>query len=305
VAIGTVLFGDQGVFLSGVASNNTISSGGLQDVFEGGRSVSTTVVSGGVQDVVGDSIATATTVKGGVQNVDFAGTAISATISGGGSQIVSSGGTAISTTIGGTASGASGIEIVLGIARGTLISNGGTQFVSGGGTAIGTLLRLSSGGGLVTDKQVVGVSGVALSTIIRVGEQDVLSGGTVSGVTNSGGFEEIFSGAVVIGAKLEDLGAIETLESAAVVSGTLVDKGHQYVESGSSRDQGSQRRSARHWRWRRPRRAGRQHDDRSAWRSERRHRRHGSRHDALRRGGHSNRRHCDRHDGQIRRAVAG
>ena len=34
--------------------------------------------------------------------------------------------------------------------------------------------------------------------------------------------------------KLEDLGAIETLESAAVVSGTLVDKGHQYVESGST-----------------------------------------------------------------------
>ena len=38
----------------------------------------------------------------------------------------------------------------------------------------------------------------------------------------------------MIGAKLEDLGAIETLESAAVVSGTLVDKGHQYVESGST-----------------------------------------------------------------------
>ena len=123
---------------------------------------------------------------------------------------------------------------MLGIASGSLISNGGTQFVSAGGTAIGTLLRLSSGGGLVTDNQVVGVSGVALGTIIRVGEQDVLSGGTVSGVTNSGGFQEIFSGAVVIGVKVEDFGGIETLESAAVVSGTLVDRGVQFVESGST-----------------------------------------------------------------------
>ena len=61
----------------------------------------------------------------------------------------------------------------------------------------------------------------------------MLSGGTVSGVTNSGGFQEIFSGAVVIGVKVEG-GGIETLESAAVVSGTLVDGGVQFVESGST-----------------------------------------------------------------------
>ena len=81
----------------------------------------------------------------------------------------------------------------------------------------------------------VGVSGVALGTIIGSVSKTCLSGGTVSGVTNSGGFQEIrVSGAVVIGAKLEAFGAIETLESAAVVSGTLVDKGPQYVESGST-----------------------------------------------------------------------
>jgi autotransporter passenger strand-loop-strand repeat protein len=122
---------------------------------------------------------------------------------------------------------------VQGIASGTLVSNGGTQFVSAGGTAIGTLVRLSSGGGFVTDQQVIGASGVAISTTLQVGDQVVRSGGTVSGVTNSGGFQEIFSGAVVIGVKVEG-GGIETLESAAVVSGTLVDGGVQFVEKRST-----------------------------------------------------------------------
>src|SRR5581483_10144918 len=117
--------------------------------------ISTRVASGGSQVVSSGGTAIKTIVSGGT--LSSGGT----TVSSGGTQLVSAGGSVTSTTV-----ESGGHQVVEGFASGTLVSNGGTQFVSSGGTAIGTVLRLSSGGGFVTDKQVVGVSGLALGTIV-------------------------------------------------------------------------------------------------------------------------------------------
>jgi fibronectin-binding autotransporter adhesin len=148
---------------------------------------------------------------------------------------VLSGGKIVSTT-----DSSGGLDIVFGVASGTVISSGGSESVASGGTASGTMVN--DGG-----EQNVFSGGTALSTTVNsVGFIDIFSGGVVSDtalnggietvngtasgtVIGSGGRDAVFSGGVTINTRINN-GGQETVEPGGRASGTIISSGGRQQE---------------------------------------------------------------------------
>jgi autotransporter passenger strand-loop-strand repeat protein len=184
---GTVISGGTLEVLSGgLADPTTIYSGGLEVVSAGGTD-SGAQISGGEQDVYGSAVGAA--IFAGYQYV-YGGTASDTTIDSGGIQVVESGGTASDTTI-----NSGGQQFVFsGTAISTLVSSGGYEYVESGGVDSGAQISggeqdvygSAIGATVFTGSQVVETGGTASNTIISGGVENVVSGGTASGVTFAG-----------------------------------------------------------------------------------------------------------------------
>ncbi|TWC06727.1 autotransporter passenger strand-loop-strand repeat protein [Bradyrhizobium macuxiense] len=213
--IGYAVFGSAA---TGVASNTTITSGGIQYIapygyIETGTAINTTVTgSGSIQYVgsgqyCGSATAISTTLIAGGEQIVWGGgvyspIASNTVISSGGAEIVSSGGIARTTVI-----SAGGTETVMagGIASSTVISSGGTEVVSSGGTASG--ITVNSGGTLI-----------------------IVAGASVTGVTSNGGTVVIESAPVTVSS-----GSSYTVSSGQSDTGDIVlNGGSMFVASGGS-----------------------------------------------------------------------
>ena len=216
-----VLLGDELDVLSGGQADQTLVYGGAEYISSGGVASGSVVNLLGVEYVTNGGIAVGTVVSGalggeagGVQYVSSGGMA-SATVVDGGDQYIEDGGVASGAVVNygvqwdygvtsATTVNANGLEVVAGLASGTILSGGGAEVY---GFASGTL---------VTDG----------------GVEEVYSGGQTSGAVVSNGLEYILSGAMASGAVLSDGGLAVVLGFA---SGTLVTDGAaQYVEDGGS-----------------------------------------------------------------------
>ncbi len=136
---------------------------------------------------------------GGQEIVFNGGTAVGTTIGSGGAEIVSSGGTASNVTI---ESGATQTVLRGGTAIGTVVSNGGTEVVASG-TTRNTVI--GSGGQEVIVQWRHGERERDRQRRRRAGE----SGGTLSGVTISGGTLEVASGGGVMSSTITFAGGGE------------------------------------------------------------------------------------------------
>jgi autotransporter passenger strand-loop-strand repeat protein len=189
-AIDSVIRGDGGQIVYGVASGTVVSSGGSEQVGSGGVADGTVLRNGGEQFVLGvgdgeggDGVASGTVVSGGAQIVY--GVADGTVLSNGGVQSVQGG-----------------------VASGTVVDNGGIEEVDFGGVIDGTVV--SSGGA-----DYVGQGGVASGTVVdNGGLVDVNNDGTLGGaVVDNGTLDfdfsygiDSFSGTLTGGGSLVVLG---------------------------------------------------------------------------------------------------
>ena len=207
---------------SGIISN---MSGGSQAVSSGGKGTVISMNSGGTQTVSSGGTGTVNTMNSGSQVISSTGHGTANTMNGG-SQVISNGGVGtVSDMSGGTQAVSSG-----GTAAGTLI-NGGTQIVSNGGIVSSAVLSAGqqqvydgsslhditfaggtqmimnnaavSGMQVTAGMQLVASGGSALATLLNdSGVMQLASGGTVSGLTMSGGsleLETVSGGSFTIG----------------------------------------------------------------------------------------------------------
>jgi autotransporter passenger strand-loop-strand repeat protein len=142
----------------------------------------------------GQAVSSAVVGNANVQNVLSGGTAVSTTVNSGGEQDVQSGGTASAATLVG------GVQVVYGFASATSVESVG--LVDDFGNAVGIVvsngsLEVNAGG--TANATVVGSSGALYVLLGGTASNTVVSGfASVSGVaistTLSGGFEEVYSG---------------------------------------------------------------------------------------------------------------
>ncbi|CAI9122247.1 Hint domain-containing protein [Brytella acorum] len=238
VAFGTTVSsgGVQYVASGGVASGTFISSGGAEVISAGGVTIDTTVGSGGVETVSGGA-ASRTTVSDGGWEIVHSGGVASGTIINGGEQHISSGGVASGAILNssgyedldsgavafGTIIGSGAMQIVNGVASGTVVSAGGIEEVNSGGVTVGTIV--SAGG-----DEYLNLGSVASGTIISSGGEldinyDTFASGTI---VKSGGLIVMSDGTEASGIALERGGAIdlslqyESGQSSAVYSGSTL-----------------------------------------------------------------------------------
>ena len=170
----TTQFVSSGVVSSGIV----VTSGNALIVLSGGVASATTVSDGGVEVVHGSAAGTMI-ASGGLDLLSSGGTTISAVLAGGNGlaaiEIVNSGGTASATTISG-----GGVEVVSGLAVGTMIASGGQELLSSGG--VSDAVRVSSGG-----VELVMSGGTTISAILAGGNGlaaiEVVYGGGVASAT--------------------------------------------------------------------------------------------------------------------------
>jgi autotransporter passenger strand-loop-strand repeat protein len=193
----------QSVYAGGTAINTVLNLNGQQGVFAGGVASGTTANSGGGQYGLGGTITNTTVNNSGYQDVE-SGSATHTTVNGGGSQYVF-GGTVADTTIN---NGYQDVESGS-VVTNTTLNSGSFSYV-GGGTVTGTAIN----DGAIQDVQ----GGTVIGTVVSglTAEQDVDSGGTVSGST-------IYSGLQLIdGGTSFDTSVIGTTAVQQVVSGSAV-----------------------------------------------------------------------------------
>ena len=234
---------------SGASSFKTrISSGGVETVESGGKSYKAAITGSGEQIVESGGIASSTTISNaGNQVVESKGIARQSVIKNGGTQEVT-GGTASGTRVygyqvlswGGVASdtqirgGWQGIHSGC-VARSTTISSGGVQSVESGGSAIDTVQKV--GGNI----HVVVRGGDSTTKVTGTNENGSLSysNGIASNFFlygDEGGFQDVVSGGVAIGTKINGglqevyLGGIASDTSIfCTVSNSYLPGGNQYV----------------------------------------------------------------------------
>ena len=238
VADGYQIIGGGIVVSTGVANTTEIKSGSQQDVYFGGVAVNTTVDSGGVQYVFGGSIepilseeqgfsvgtASGTTIDSGGYQIVVGGSVTSTTIESGGQEIVSASGTDTDTTV-----DALGLQLVTsgGSATHTTFDEAGLQEVISGGSATSATL---SGVGLVH------LGGITISETIDSGgtlfdEFDGMASGTV---VNSGGTLNVYDGATLSGATVDNGTLNFNLSGSQTFSGTLTGSGSLLVSRGGT-----------------------------------------------------------------------
>src|SRR5262249_34920612 len=150
-----------------------------------------------------------------------AGSTISAALVGGNGlqavEIVNSGGVASATTING-----SSMQVVSGLAVGTLIASGGLELVSSGGSTISAVL---AGGNGLAAGELVYSGGVASATTVGGSGVQVVYGLAVGALIASGRLELVSSGGTTISAVLtggNGLAAVEIVNSGGLASATTV-----------------------------------------------------------------------------------
>ena len=237
--------GQQQISSTGVGTVTTMS-GGSQVILSGGTGTVNTM-NNGQQQISSTGVGSVGAMYSGKQVIGTGGSGIISNMSGG-SQAVSSGGVGtVSDMSGGTQAVSSG-----GTAAGTLI-NGGTQIVSTGGIVSSAVLsagqqQVYDGSGLhditfaggtqmimnnaavsgmqvTAGMQLVSSGGSALATFLNSnGVMQLVSGGTVSGLTMSGGsleLETVSGGSFTIGGTMTvGGGSVNMTDSGVTRAGT-------------------------------------------------------------------------------------
>jgi autotransporter passenger strand-loop-strand repeat protein len=206
--------------ITSVTSGQTVSravvgNANVQDVLSGGIAVSITVSSGGEQDVQSGGTANATTLVGGVQVVYGIASTTSVT--------------------------SYGLVDDFGSVLGAVVSYGYLE-INAGGTASTTMVGSAgdlevNAGGTASNTVVFGfesVSGVAISTTLSGGVEEVLSGGTANITVLSSGAQLYVYGGVASNTSVGS-GSLDYVSSSGTASGmTVLSGGSAVVESGAS-----------------------------------------------------------------------
>ena len=189
--------------LFGSAIGTTILSNCMQYVSSGGNARITYVGMRGAQYVGSGGRAESTHISsGGAQYVYSTGVSLSARISNGGEQVVSGGGVASDTVI-----------------------SGGTQHVYSGATEIGTVIN----GG--TQRLNSGVRGS--NTVVSRGEQLVLAGASTYGITvYIGGSQTVYTGGIASSSHIS--GGIQNISGGTSLNTEIYSAGVQYMFSGGA-----------------------------------------------------------------------
>ncbi|MFS8371374.1 Hint domain-containing protein [Acetobacter indonesiensis] len=233
---GTIVSSGGGLGLAGVASNTTISSGGVIEVASGGTAIGSTLDGGKAYVDAGGVISKTTVENSGIATVSAGASALNTTVETNGNLVVLSGGAVSGTTV----SSGGGLGVA-GVASNTTVSNGGVIEVASGGTATGSTLdggkAYVDAGGVISTTTVensgiatVSAGASALDTTVETnGNLVVLSGGAVSGTTVSSGgglgLAGVASNTTVNNGGVLDIGSGGTANSNTINSGAEV-----YVE---------------------------------------------------------------------------
>ena len=200
----------------------TTMNGGTQLIYYGATGDVATM-NDGIQDIGANGVGNVDDMEGGTQ--DIYGTAVSTTVEGG-TQILESGGKlSLNTFASGTQIIASGASLTAD-ASGAALSvqaaalSKGTQIVQSGGTATGF--------DLTGAKQVV--AGLAVSTTVDAGLQDVSGGTAVSTTINQGGMQDVNNGTAI---STTINGGTQNLNGTATATNTTINSGTQNVNSGA------------------------------------------------------------------------
>ncbi|WP_179194059.1 Hint domain-containing protein [Acetobacter indonesiensis] len=192
---GTTVGSNGGLGVQGIASNTTVSGGGVVQIGSGGTAI-TNSISGGKVYVDSAGVLNTTTISsGGTVTVSNGGIASGTVISAFGAEVVSAGG-----YVSGTVVASNGGLGLAGSASNTTVSAGGVVDVSSGGTATTTTVQGGSvyaASGAVLSATTISANGsvtvsggaqASQSTIGSGGTLTAASGGTLIGtVTVSGG----------------------------------------------------------------------------------------------------------------------
>ncbi len=186
----------------------------------------------------GQSVNDILVLDGGSLHVLSGGTASATMIDAGASDLIDAGGTVTGTIITGVAGSTSGgSETVYGSASGTTVLNGGFQDVWGtaantdvsgefsfqqiklGGSAVGT--TLDGGGSVDGSYQSIIAGGVASSTIVNQGGNQIVEAGGVADGTDvmSGGLEQVYAGGTTDNTTID--GGTLALGAGASAGGTI------------------------------------------------------------------------------------
>ncbi len=181
---GAVVTSGQTSALTSALTGVTVFSGGTLDVLAGGTA-DAAVVAGALEVSSGGSASGTTVVDSGTVTVSSGGIASATVISGGRGAVagamlvVSGGGSTVGTVVD------QGVEQVAGTASRTVISGlFASQTVQSGGLAIGTSVGYAGGG--ITE-QIVSSGGSARDTVVSAGADELIYGGTATGIALLGG----------------------------------------------------------------------------------------------------------------------
>ncbi|EBH8769712.1 autotransporter adhesin Ag43 [Salmonella enterica] len=208
--------GGQWIQNGGIASNTTVTSGGLQGVLAGGKATDTIINAGGGQSLTGQAVNT--TLNGGEQWVHEGGIAAGTNINKMGWQAIKSGAVATDTVVntgaeGGPDSDNGAGQFVRGDAVRTTINKNGRQIVATEGTANTTVVYA---GGDQT------VHGHALDTTLNGGNQYVHNGGTASDtVVNSDGWQIVKEGGLADFTTINQKGKLQVNAGGTATNVTL------------------------------------------------------------------------------------
>ncbi|MCP1229927.1 Hint domain-containing protein [Acetobacter indonesiensis] len=192
---GTIVGSNGGLGVQGIASNTTVSGGGVVEIASGGTATTNSINGGKVYVDSAGVLNTTTISSGGTVTVSNGGIASGTVISAFGAEIVSAGG-----YVSGTVVASDGGLGLAGSASNTTVSAGGVVDVSSGGTATTTTVQGGSvyaASGAVLSATTISANGsvtvsggaqASQSTIGSGGTLTAASGGTLIGtVTVSGG----------------------------------------------------------------------------------------------------------------------
>jgi len=240
ISSGTVGAGDSVVVQpDGTGRFLIVSGGGTDIVYASGIVSNTTLDSGGLEQNHGSSIGTFINASG-VDWVTSGGVAINTIVESGGTLVLFPGGMQTGTTLDGGAIVSAGVvfEGVSGpgsfvdtpIASGVVLPVGATEFVLPGGTALSNTLgsyadQTILAGGVASDTVnsggVDGIGGTTYAATIEIGQEEVNAGGSAVGTTlDAGGSQLVFSGGTVSNVTLS--GGTEIVSSGATIEGSAV-----------------------------------------------------------------------------------
>ena len=208
----TYINGDYLMVDSGATATGTVDSAGGYDIVKG-TVTGTTVMSASTEYVYSGGVANATTVRSaGAQYLIGGGTDVGGSVASGGALVLES------TSLG------AGISIVLGVnAAGTL---------SGMTLSAGALIDLVDVTLLTGATDAIGVSGVAIESILEGGREHVRSGGySDDTVISSGGIEYLLNTGSSISATVSSGGSIYTSSGGMAFDTTIRVGGSIYVSS--------------------------------------------------------------------------